>query len=285
LISKSLRGRHNFGFVFFALSIAPGLFADSIPQSEELYRGWFKMYDLQFAEAHRVFAQWKQSHPTDSLGPASDGAAYLFSELARLGALESEFFVDDGAFLKRKQLLPDLKLKSAFDQQLDQANGLADSALQKSPTDTNALFAKSLVLGLRADYTALVAKQYLSALNYTKESRVYANKVMVLDPGAFDAYLGPGVENYLLSLRPAPVRALLRLAGWKIDREAGIEQLKMTALHGYYLEPFAKLLLAVAALRDKHPEQARELLSGLHDRFPGNQLYLHELDRLRSRAR
>jgi hypothetical protein len=57
----------------------------------------------------------------------------------------------------------------------------------------------------------------------------------------------------------------------------------MTALHGYYLEPFAKLLLAVAALRDTNPEQAAELLRGLHDRFPKNELYSFELDRISSK--
>jgi hypothetical protein len=46
------------------------------------------------------------------------------------------------------------------------------------------------------------------------------------------------------------------------------------------LEPFAKLLLAVAALRDNHPEKAREILTELHERFPDNQLYSVELNRL-----
>jgi hypothetical protein len=70
----------------------------SEPEKSDIYTGWLRMYDLQFDEAHRTFAAWKQSHPDDSLGPASNAAAYLFSELARLGALEYEFFVDDSRF-------------------------------------------------------------------------------------------------------------------------------------------------------------------------------------------
>jgi hypothetical protein len=58
----------------------------------------------------------------------------------------------------------------------------------------------------------------------------------------------------------------------------------MTALQGYYLEPFAKLLLAVAALRDKKPEHAAALLRGLHDRFPNNKLYSVELERISSQS-
>src|SRR6204780_312698 len=98
------------------------------------------MYDLQFDEAHRVFAAWKQSHQDDSLGPASDAAAYLFSELARLGALESELFVDDARFKERAKLRPDPVKKALFVQEVAQADRLADAALQKSAVDPNALF-------------------------------------------------------------------------------------------------------------------------------------------------
>ena len=120
----------------------------------------------------------------------------------------------------------------------------------------------------------------LKALSYTKSGRVYANRLLALQPNAYDAYLGPGVENYLLSLKPVALRVLLRFTGSEVDREKGLEQLRKTALEGYYLEPFAKLLLAVAALRDKQPEKARDILSDLHKRFPHNELYSVELDRL-----
>jgi hypothetical protein len=77
------------------------------------------------------------------------------------------------------------------------------------------------------------------------------------------------------------VRLLLRLTGSLVDREKGMEQLRMTAQYGHYLEPFAKLLLAVAAIRDHNLARARDLLSELHNRFPNNQLYLRELNRLK----
>ena len=266
--------------------ISPIRAADStLPHSEEVYQGWLKMYDLEFDDAHRIFGQWTQNHTADVLGPASDAAAYLFSELARLGALESELFVDDARFADRKKLQPNPQLRLHFTQQINQADHLADTTLQKSPNDANALFAKSLTYGLRADYAALVDKQNLTALVFTREGRPYGDKLLLVDPGAFDAYLGSGVENYLLSLKAAPLRILLRLTGSRIDHDKGLEQLRMTALHGYYLEPFAKLLLAVAALRDKNPEQAAELLRGLHDRFPNNGLYSVELERIRSKPR
>ncbi len=60
----------------------------------------------------------------------------------------------------------------------------------------------------------------------------------------------------------------------------------MTAQYGHYFwKPFAKLVLAVAAIRDNNLLYARELLSGLRDRFPHNELYLRELNRLGSSSK
>lgn len=275
--------RFSAAAILFALAgSAP---AANAPPERELYAGWLKMYDLKFDEAHQGFAAWKQKHPEDSLGPASNAAAYLFSELARLGALESELFVDDTRFKNRPKLRPDPVRKGLFVQEIAEAERLADAALQRSATDWNALFVKALTLGLRADNAGLIEKQSFAALSYTKEGRVYAERLLQANPQASDAYLGPGLENYLLSLKAAPLRLLLRMTGSNVNRERGLAEIRETALHGYYLEPFAKLLLAVAALRENNPGRARELLGELHQRFPDNELYTREIDRIDKRTR
>ena len=261
-------------FLFEAFAATPANAPD------DLYRGWLKMYDLRFDEAHQAMARWQKSHAADSLGPVSQAAGYLFAELARLGVLESELFVSDRRFEERKKLHPDPQAKQLFLREIAEADRLADQTLEKSPNDQNALFAKSLALGLQADYAALIDKQSLVSLRFTKQARGYAEKVLELDPKAYDAYLGPGVENYLLSLKAAPLRLMLQITGSHISKQKGIEELKQTAAHGHYLEPFAKLLLAVAALRDKDQAQAQRLLQELHHRFPGNPLYARELGRL-----
>src|ERR1700677_3407596 len=271
---------HLFVPCAFVLALLGSSAAANAPQESELYAGWLKMYDLKFDEAHSAFAAWKQTPQDDSLGPASNAAAYLFSELARLGALESELFVDDSRFKDRAKLRPDPARKALFVQEIAQAERLADAALQRSGADSNALFVKSLTLGLRADNAALIEKQSLAALSYTKEARVFSERLLQAKPGAGDAYFGPGMENYLLSLKPAPLRVLLRVPGSNVDRERGLQESRETVLHGHYLEPFAKLLLAVAALRDHNPVRARELLGELHRRFPDNELYTREMDRI-----
>src|SRR5436305_1124236 len=72
-----------------------------------LDQGYNDMYSLAFHDAHHCFQRWEQDHPSDPLGPVSDAAAYLFSELNRLRILHSEVFLDDRTFFHRRTGIPD----------------------------------------------------------------------------------------------------------------------------------------------------------------------------------
>ena len=216
------------------------------------------------------------------MGPSSDAAAYLYSEFNRLGILQAELFADDEMLRKFRKPTPDPVAKKGFETSLARSERLADTILSHSPEHKNALFAKILNMGLRADYAGLIEKRLLSSLGFTKAGRLLAEKLLALDPTCYDAYLAIGAENYILGSSPAPVRWLLRLLGSQADKRHGIETLELTASRGQYLGPFARLLLAVAALRDKKVDEARELLEGLARDFPNNPLYTREAARLRS---
>ncbi len=258
------------------------LFAAAAPgrTGTPLEEGYRAMYNLQFDLAHRLFVQWEQAHPDDPMGPVSDAAAYLFSELDRLHILESEFFTDDENFITKKKLYPDPAVKNKFARALTKSQQLADRTLQRAPDDKDARFATIMRLGLHADYLALIEKRNFAALNEMKTGRIMAEKLIAQDPRYCDAYLAVGVENYMLSLKAAPVRWMLRLRGAETEKARGIQNLRLTAEKGHYLIPYARLLLAVAALRDHDRTRARELLSGLVKEFPYNRLYAQELARM-----
>jgi len=242
--------------------------------------GYRQMYNLEFSEAHQTFEMYSKAHPEDPFGPTSDGAAYMFNEFDRLGVLQSDLFVDNEKFKDREKPLPDPAVRENFHGAIAESQKVADAILQRSPNDRNALFATVLNLGLESDYMALVEKRDLAGLAYTKRAGLAAKKLLAVDPTCYDAYLAIGVENYILGLKPAPVRWLLQLYGAETDKELGVQKLQLTATKGHYLLPFARLLLAVAALRDKNRNQAKELLQNLAQEFPNNQLYRRELSRL-----
>lgn len=242
--------------------------------------GYRQMYNLQFADAHRTFAGWQGTHPDDPLGPASDAAAYLFSEFDRLHILQSEFFVHDQHFFTDRKLSPDAAVKRKFDADIDAARRLA----ARAPQNPDCQFAAILANGLHSDYVALIETRYAASFQEMKASRMIAERLLAAHPDMYDAWIAIGIENYMLSVKPLPLRWLLRLAGGETDRAVGLEKLKLTAEKGHYLAPFAKLLLAVAALRDHNTWRARTLLEGLVREYPHNTLYAQELARLQPAA-
>ncbi len=239
------------------------------------------MYDLDFASAHRKFVSWEQVNPGDPMGPVSNAAAYLFSELERLHVLDSELFVDDSKYFQRERPAADAAIKQAFDREVSSGRESVQRALARSPFDRNAMLAQVLTYGLEADYMALIDHRDLAALRTVKTGRTLAVRLLQMHPDCYDAYIAIGLENYLLSQKPAPVRWVLSWTGSQTSKEEGLAKLRLTAERGYLLQPYARMLLAVAALRDNDRKGAAQILEALVREFPHNRLYASELARLK----
>lgn len=239
--------------------------------------GYRDMYNLRFNDAHAKFQQWMTAHPDDPMGPVSDAAAWLFGEFERLHVIDVQLFANQSRFDHRGRLDPDPNVRRSFEGRLDQASRVADAALKRNPKDARALYVKTLVSGMRSDYALMIDKKDLAALNYSKEASAFSKQALAIDPHMYDAYLASGVENYMLSLKFAPLRWLLNMTGAQTSRAEGIRLLKLTAGQGYYLAPFARMMLAVAALRENKPQEARSILIQLKKEFPLNSMYDRQL--------
>ena len=130
---------------------------------------------------------------------------------------------------------------------------------------------------MRADYASLIDKRPFESLKRIRESEGYARSLLAVKPDAADAYLALGAGNYIIGSLPAHKRFFLRLGGIQGDREVGLKQLEIAATQGDYLRPFAKILLALAALRERQLGLARVQLEELAAEFPQNPLFAREL--------
>jgi hypothetical protein len=247
-----------------------------------LDRGYRLMYSFEFDAVAHELQRWRGDHPDNALGPASQAANLLVSELARLGILEAQFFADDRSFTSRKRPLPDRELRVRYDRELDAASRLAAARLAIDGTDRDALLAMTLVLGLRADHAALIEKRNLASLSYTRDGARWATRLLQVAPDCADAYLATGISDYIVGSLIAPVRWLLRIGGYTGDTAKGIEQLKITAARGRLLAPLARILLSIAYIRQGDRVGARETLAGLSREFPSNTLFYSEIQRLDS---
>jgi hypothetical protein len=257
-------------------SLAP---ADSAAGTE-LDRGFVGLYNLDFAGAQKDFSSWETLHPDDPVGPVSQAAGFLFSEFNRLGVLEGQFFENDDSFAARSKLSPDPEVRGHFQAAVDQAQVLGHARLTKDAKDRDALFAMTLASGLQADYAALIDKKNLASLHYTKEASAWAQQLLAICNDCSDVLVATGFSKYIIGSMSAPMRWVLRMRGLPGDKQGGISDLQITAQHGHYLAPFARVLLAIAYVRDKDNLRALELLTALRKDFPGNTLFPREIARL-----
>jgi hypothetical protein len=269
-------------FLSMVISATAEVAAAPAPVSTALDRGFVGLYNLDFAGAQRDFNAWEAEHPDDPVGPVSEAAGCLFSEFNRLGVLEGQFFDNDENFAARSKLSPDPVVHVHFQSALDHAQLLAHTRLSKDANDRDALFALTLASGLQADYAALIEKRNLASLHYTKEASAWAQQLLSICSGneCSDVLVATGFSKYIIGSMTAPVRWLLRMGGLPGDKQGGIADLQTTAEHGHYLAPFARVLLAIAYVRDKDKTRALELLSALRAQFPGNTLFPREIARL-----
>lgn len=254
----------------------------SMINDPELGSGFQLLYELKFNEARERFAQWEQERPAQPLGPALEAASNLFEEFYRKGVLTSEFFLDDKRLLGGIKDEPDAALERQFASATQRAEKLAHARLENQPNDADALFALTLVEGMRADDFFVIQRRQLESLRNLREADRNAHILLGVAPEADDAYVALGAANYIIGCLPGYKRAMLWMGGVRGDKALGMQQLARTASseHAHYLRPFARLMLALAALREKNPELSRQQLRELVREFPENPLFARELEKV-----
>jgi len=244
------------------------------PQAE---LGYQHFYNLEFPEALTAFRAEVAKNPNSPDAYNHVAHAILYREMFRSGALESELVTGSNPFLHRDGLNPSKTDDQEFQDSINHALALAESRLQANPNDAQALYAQGVSYGLRGNYHFLVRKAYSDALRDATAARKAHFRVTEIDPSFEDALLVQGVYDYVLgSLSPA-WRVLGFFAGFRGDRERGVETLKQVAKLGRRNRVDAEILLCAAYRRERRAKEAVPLLSGLIQRFPRNFLLRLEL--------
>ena len=252
------------------------------PANDPLEAGFRLLYELKFDEARATFQAHRKAAPDDPLGPAAEAASYLFDEFYRQDVLTSKFFLDDNRFLNGIEGKPDPKLKAAFMEANRRAQELSRQRLKANPSDVRALYALTISTGMHGNYIGVIERRHLESLRLTKEAGGYAKKLLELRPGIGDVYVALGASNYIVGCLPVYKKFFLFFGGIRGEKQEGMRQLALATRDGHYLRPFAKILLALAALREKQTGLARTQLEELVAEFPENSLFARELALMKS---
>jgi len=239
----------------------------------ELMSGFRMLYIQKFPEGRAQFAAWATQHPDDPFGQVAIAASYLFEEFYHQGVLTSDFFLNEKRFLNGIDGKPDPQRMQGFDTAIEKTRKLAAQRLAKNPDDPEALYALTLAAGMESDADMILRKRHIEAVKRLKEANAHAKALLAERPDANDAYIALGSANYIIGSLSIGFRAMLWFGGVHGDKKLGMEQVAKTVEGGRYLKPFAKIMLALAARREKQNALAQKLLRELTEEFPESPLY------------
>jgi hypothetical protein len=245
-------------------------------EEPEMKEGFRLLYVQKYPEAREKFSAWTSEHPADPFGFVATAASYLFEEFYRQGVMTSDFFLDDKKFLRGIEGKPDPERLKNFDDNLATARKLSNARLAKNKNDAAAFFSLTLAAGMESNSDSILQKKHMEGLKRMKEANEHAKLLLAQRPDASDAWVAPGSANYIIGCLSGGVRMVLWFGGIHGDKKLGMDEVQKTAEKGRYLEPFAKILLALAARREKQDDLAKKLLLELTQEFPDSPLFAAE---------
>jgi len=160
---------------------------------------------------------------------------------------------------------------AAFERESNGVIAAAEAWTREQPQRAEAWFYLGGAYGARSQWRVLRG-QVLSAARDGKRIKESLEHALRLDPTIKDAYFGIGLYHYYADVAPAAARLLrflLLLPGG--DRAAGLREMREAREGGQLLRSEADYQLHLLYLwYEKDPLRARQLVTGLRDRYPHN---------------
>ena len=254
-------------------------------QPTALDRAFQRAYSFDFTGAIGALDDAAKVDPANPLIESVRAGIFQFQEMARLHILETDFFLRDRNMVDGSSTQkPDPQVRARLFAALDAAKARANARLTRNPDDLDALLALCMSAGVETDYTALVERRTWRSSRMVPNTLKYAHKLLARTPPFYDAYLNVGAVEYIVGDLPFFLRWFIHYDTIQGNKTKGIEELRLVADRGRFYRPYARVLLVLAALREKRPAEARQLLQGLATEFPENPVFGKELARMQVRA-
>src|SRR5262249_35911346 len=169
-------------------------------------------------------------------------------------------------------------LDRQFPREVDAAIEATDAWAARDPDNAEAHFYTGAAYAARVQWRVL-RDEKVAAARDGKRIKLALERAIELDPELDDAYFGIGLYQYYADVAPAAakvLRFLLMLPGG--NRAKGLAQMQRTRTRGRLLRGEADYQLQILYLwYERRADLAVDLLESLHERYPGNPLFLAQL--------
>jgi hypothetical protein len=169
-------------------------------------------------------------------------------------------------------------LDDALSAAAERAIGTTQAWTERAPRNAEAWFYLGAAYAVRVQWRVLRTER-LAAARDGNRIRQSLEQAIELDPSLDDAYFGLGMYKYYADVAPAAarfLRMLLLLPGG--DKEEGLREMLRARNNGRLLQGEADYQLHIIYLwYERRTDRALQLLRALHERYPGNPLFLSQI--------
>ncbi len=240
-------------------------------------KGFEHFYNLEYDQALVAFRAELLVNPASAEAHNHLAQTILYREMFRTGALESQLVTGNNPFLRRPEMKVSAEDEAEFVGTISRAMDLAQSRLRSNPNDIGALYSLGVSFGLRSNFYFLVRKAWLDALRDATAARRAHNRATEIDSTFTDARLLQGGYDYVVGSLPFTWKMLGFIAGYRGDRERGIQTIRLVADKGENNRSDAAFMLCVILRRERRTKETEPYILDLIGRYPRNFLLRLEL--------
>ena len=269
--------RYLVGTLLLMAVISSPLPASEASPPDPYSRALKERYNLEYDAARETLQTWLAQHPDDLHALNDLATVVLQREMFYRGILASHIYDDLGGMFKTGKIPYSPNFRQNLFGILDKAQGLAEHRLAANPNDQEALYWAGVAHATRAVFYFTMAKSYLAALSEATAARKLHQQLLNINPNFVDAWLVVGLNDYVAGSLPWYIKVVASLAGFRGDKQRGIEEVHRAAEHGKWARDDARLTLAILYRREKLYPETLQVLLGLQRDYPRNFLLQREI--------
>lgn len=204
------------------------------------------IFDVDFNTALSKFQEAKNIAPNDLRGPFFESSLYFWKAILTRDKNEYEIYMN------------------LSDKIVEKCENIAD----KNENDLDAKLYLGWTYTMRAFITGFLGENYLKAASEIKDGSEYLKFVIEKNNTYYDAYLGLGVYNYLLSFIPRKLQWAISILGFSGDRDEGKRMLTIASDKGIYTSSEAKFYMTILLWREENYPMAESYATSLRNKYP-----------------
>lgn len=256
---------------------AVALPAAALPASEDdlelLKKGVDHFYNLEYDQAIAAFEKLRDADPDNPSRQNDVATAYFYKQLYMAGVLQGDLFSSSNKFFRTKKIQVDPAIEKPFWGATRAAIRSCEQRLKSDKTDEEALYACGVAYATRSTYQGLIERSKFGFLSSARKANDYHVRLLRRNPRYYDAYLIPGLFDFILGSLPKPLKVLLYFAGLSGDKQRGIQAVISVTEWGQEAKESAKILLTIMYRRERRHADARQVIEGLAKSYPRNYIF------------